>query len=114
MRTIIALLLSSIIALYSLACFAYYKDEVPARYSNNYQYQPEVTACGSDECPDPRYQQGDASNFRMASNDSWDDRYGYIRGEPCSSCYCTDPGYHWNTCINGSEYCEAFGNPGAR
>lgn len=110
MKTIISLLVASSFAFYSMATFAYYKDEVPVQ---QFSYAP-ASSCGSDECPDPRYQQGEAANWHLASNDDWDDQYGYERGQPCGACYCTDPGYHWNTCINRSEYCEAFGNVGAR
>ena len=32
----------------------------------------------------------------------------------CSTCQCTDLGYGRNDCISNSEYCDAFGNVGAR
>lgn len=42
--------------------------------------------------------------------DRWRD--GYYNS--CPDCQCTDRGYRYNYCISKSEYCEAFGNIGAR
>jgi hypothetical protein len=32
----------------------------------------------------------------------------------CSTCQCTDAGRGRNPCVSPSDYCEAFGNIGAR
>jgi hypothetical protein len=32
----------------------------------------------------------------------------------CNDCQCTDPGYGRNTCMSNSDYCEKYGNVGAR
>lgn len=33
---------------------------------------------------------------------------------PELGCNCADPGVYYNDCISRAEYCEAFGNIGAR
>lgn len=48
------------------------------------------------------------------SSDDWCDQYGYQRVRS-NDCECAaDPGWRWNDCMSKCEYCEAFGNAGAR
>lgn len=40
-------------------------------------------------------------------------QYAY-QSEPGCDCNCADPGWAYNDCISKCDYCEAFGNIGAR
>lgn len=54
-----------------------------------------------------------SASFSWSQWESCHDQSGFDDNY-CTNCQCTDNAYGKNDCMSLSDFCEAFGNPGAR